>query len=252
MQRSIKQLDKGGRPRVAGRYSRGVRVLVRAKEAFHMKLSRSTPKAVAIAVFFCSLGPIPFARVALAQSSTLADSGDRRPEHGSEWEVWTGAGADPIGTPGVTLGNGVWNAGFRYGWILTDAHGPGFLRGRFEYAVDAVPVVLVFQPGGTAYGAGLDPWIMKWNFEARRRISPYIELGGGALFSTRQIPLGENRFNFTPTGAIGVNLLRGKYHWSIDFRYFHISDAQITAFNPGTDTFGIRVGWGVFTHSKAR
>lgn len=188
------------------------------------------------------------APAALAQTTTAPNSGDGEPVRGHEWEIWTGAGADPIGTPKITLGNGVWTVGARYGWILTDAHGPGFLRGRFEYAVDALPVVMVFQPGGKAYGFGFDPWIMKWNFEPRHRVSPYIELGGGALISTRQIPLGENNFNFTPTGAIGVNLLRGKYHWSIDFRYFHISDAQITSFNPGTDTFGLRVGWGVFSH----
>jgi hypothetical protein len=188
------------------------------------------------------------APAAIAQSSTPSESGDHRPERGREWEIWTGAGADPIGSPQVTQGNRVWNAGFRYGWILTDAHGSGFLRGRFEYAVDAIPVVMVLQPGGTAYGFGFDPWIMKWNMEPHRRISPYIELGGGGLISTREIPVGESRFNFTPTAATGVNLLRGKYHWSIEFRYFHISDAHITRFNPGTDTFGMRFGWGSFAH----
>ena len=190
------------------------------------------------------------APAAPAQSSATPESGDRRPERGQEWEIWTGAGADPIGSSGITQGNRVWNVGFRYGWILTDAHGRGFLRGRFEYAVDALPVVMVFQPGGRAYGFGFDPWIMKWNFETHGRISPYIELGGGGLISTREIPVGESRFNFTPTGAIGINLLRGKYHWSIDFRYFHISDAQITAFNPGTDTFGFRIGFGAFMPAK--
>jgi hypothetical protein len=75
-------------------------------------------------------------------------------------------------------------------------------------------------------------------------------VGGGLVVTTRQVPLGANTFNFMPSGAIGVNLLRGKYHWSIDFRYLHISDAQITAFNPGTDTFGFRIGFGGFTHAK--
>jgi hypothetical protein len=188
--------------------------------------------------------------LALAQTTAPEASADQGPERGHEWEVWTGAGGDPIGTPKVTLGNGIWNAGVRYGWILTDAHGPGLLRGRFEYAVDALPVVMVFQPGGKAYGFGFNPWVMKWNFETHRRISPYIEVGGGLLLSTRQIPLGADTFNFTPSGAIGVNILRGKYHWSIDFRYFHISDAQITPFNPGTDTFGFRFGFGEFVHVK--
>jgi hypothetical protein len=211
------------------------------------RLTRGNGKLALLVLFAqLSLGSL----AALAQSTAAPDSGDRRPERGTEWEIWTGGGGDPIGTPKVTLGDGVWNAGFRYGWILTDAHGPGMLRGRFEYAVDALPVVMVFQPGGKAYGFGFNPWIMKWNFEPRHRISPYIELGGGGLITTREIPVGEQRFNFIPTGAIGVNLLRGKYHWSIDFRYFHISDAQITSFNPGTDTFGIRVGFGEFIPVK--
>jgi hypothetical protein len=62
--------------------------------------------------------------------------------------------------------------------------------------------------------------------------------------------MGENHFNFTPTGGIGVTLLRGKYHWSIDFRYFHMSDAELTSFNPGTDTFGLRVGFGTYNPAK--
>lgn len=190
------------------------------------------------------------APVVWAQTTTPPAADDRAPEQGHEWEVWTGGGGDPIGTPNVTLGNGIWNVGLRYGWVLTDAHGPGILRGRFEYAVDAMPIFYAYQPGGKAYGIGFAPWIMKWNMEPHRRVSPYIEIGGGALVTTRAVPRGASTFNFTPTGAIGVNLLRGKYHWSIDFRYFHVSDAQLTAFNPGTDTFGVRIAFGEYVRSK--
>ena len=203
---------------------------------------RALPFFVIVCFVFCCAA-------AHAQSADPSQTADRLPVKGTEIEVWTGGGADPIGSNGVTQGNSQWTAGLRYGWILTDAHGPKFLRGRFEYAIDALPVVMVFQPGGHAYGFGFDPWIMKWNLEPHHRISPYIELGGGGVISTREIPMGESRFNFTPTGALGVNILRGKYHWSIDFRYLHFSDAQLTAFNPGTDTFGLRIGWGVFTPS---
>src|SRR5215469_6359197 len=70
---------------------------------------------------------------------------------GNEVQIWTGGGHS---VSGGTKNTGVFNAGLRYGWILTDPHVPGFLRGRFEYAVDAVPVFLVFQPANTAYGAG--------------------------------------------------------------------------------------------------
>jgi len=48
----------------------------------------------------------------------------------------------PLGATGLNgsqSDDGIWNVGFRYGLILTAPHGPGFLRGRLEYAVDAVP-----------------------------------------------------------------------------------------------------------------
>ena len=60
----------------------------------------------------------------------------------------------------------------RYGWVLTNPHGPGFLRGRFEYAVDVVPVFLVSQPAGTTYGFGLNPLGLKWNLEMHRGVVP--------------------------------------------------------------------------------
>jgi hypothetical protein len=101
----------------------------------------------------------PAAPTQLTEAPAVRDQGAER---GHEWEIWTGACGDPIGTPKVTLGNSIWTVGARYGWLLTDAHGPGLLRGRFEYAVDAFPVVVDFQPGGSAYGFGFDPWIMNW------------------------------------------------------------------------------------------
>src|SRR6266852_1709552 len=66
---------------------------------------------------------------------------------GNEVQVWTGGGH---GLSGSTSDTGVWNVGVRYGWVLTNPHGPGFLRGRFEYAVDVVPIFPVFQPTGAA------------------------------------------------------------------------------------------------------
>jgi hypothetical protein len=162
---------------------------------------------------------------------------------GTELEVFSGSG---VGVSGVTAGNGVWYAGGRYGWVLTDPHGPGFLRSRFEYAVDVAPAFLVFQPGGTAYGFSFDAIVLKWNFEGHHRATPYFELTAGGLVTTHQIPRGANNFNFTPSAAFGVRFPRGRNYWSVEVRYLHISDAQITAFNPGTDTVGIRVGFGRF------
>ena len=96
---------------------------------------------------------------------------DRPEEGGHELQVWTGGGRS---VPGGTKDKGVWNVGVRYGWILTVPHGPGFLKGRFEYAVDAVPAFVVFQPSGTVYGAGVNPLGLKWIFATRSDVQPYL------------------------------------------------------------------------------
>jgi Lipid A 3-O-deacylase (PagL) len=165
----------------------------------------------------------------------------------NELHVWTGGGST---LPGGTRGIATWNAGVSFGRVLTSAHGPGFLRGRFEYAVDAIPVFVVFQPGGTAYGAGFDPLGLKWNFLTHGRFEPYADLSGGVLFTNRPVPSGVSRTNFLPSAAFGLHFLRGKYNWSAEVRYMHISDAGLTSRNPGINTVQVRLGWGFFTRQK--
>jgi lipid A 3-O-deacylase len=163
---------------------------------------------------------------------------------GHELQFWTGGGH---GLNGSTSDTGLWNAGFRYGWVLTDPIGPGFVRGRFEYAVDAVPVFLVVQRGGAAYGVGLDPFALKWNLSERQGVVPYLEIGGGTLFTNTQVPAGTSRVNFTTTGALGVHFLRSKFNWSAEVRYMHISNAGLSSPNPGINTIQLRLGFGRFT-----
>jgi lipid A 3-O-deacylase len=170
------------------------------------------------------------------------------PEAGShELQLWTGGGH---GLNGGTSDTGVWNLGVRYGWVLTDPVGPGFLRGRFEYAVDVVPVFLVFQRTGTAYGFGLNPFALKWNFATQRNVAPYVDLGGGTLFTNNQTPPGTSRVNFTTSGALGVHFLQRKYNWSAEVRYMHISNAGLATPNPGINTIQVRLGFGRFTHPE--
>src|SRR5438874_764733 len=123
---------------------------------------------------------------------------------GHELQVWTGGGH---GLTGSTSDTGVWNLGVRYGWVLTKPFGPGFLRGRFEYAVDVIPAFVLTQRNGAAYGIGLDPFALKSNFGPRRKIVPYIEIGGGVLLTNTETPPGTSHVNFTPTGAAGVHFL---------------------------------------------
>ena len=184
----------------------------------------------------------PIAFILLAMS--IFSYGQVGPEPGGhELQIWAGGGHS---VPGGTSHTGIFNAGLRYGWILTGAYLPGILRGRFEYAVDAVPVSLVFQPANAAYGVGFDPLVLKWNFERRGRLSPYLELSGGLLVSDHNVPAGTNTVNFTPSAAVGTHILGAKYNWNLELRYLHISNAGLGRYNPGLNTVQVRLGIGKF------
>ncbi len=176
-----------------------------------------------------------------ASALCLAQAG---PEKGSnEVEIWAGGGHSVAGGRGNI---GTFNAGLRYGWVLTDSHLPGFLRGSFEYAVDAVPVFLAFQPTNTAFGMGFDPLVLKWNFQRHGRISPYLELTGGALFTTHDVPPRTNTVNFMDQAALGMHILGAKHDVSLELRYMHISNAGLATPNPGVNTVQVRLGIGKF------
>ena len=168
-------------------------------------------------------------------------------EGGHELQLWTGGGH---GISGSQSGDGVWNVGLRFGWILTKPHGPGFLRGRLEYAIDAVPLFLVFQKTNTAYGVGVNPFAFKWAMDTRRSVVPYFEIGGGTLFTNTNVPEGTSRINFTSGGALGLHFLGNKHNVSAEVRYMHISNAGLTTPNPGINTIQFRLGFGRFSQKE--
>lgn len=178
-------------------------------------------------------------------SLSLAQAGPEQGGH--EIHVWAGGGHSVSGGRGNT---GAFNAGLRYGWILTGPHLPGFLRGRFEYAVDAVPVFVIFQSANIAYGLGFDPLGLKWNFQRHGRISPYLELTGGTLFTNHDVPTGTNTVNFMDQAALGMHILGANHNVSLELRYMHISNAGLATPNPGVNTVQVRIGLGKFFAPK--
>ena len=182
-----------------------------------------------------------FVLVPVARSQTGPVEGQH------EVQIWTGGGH---GTNGSQSSDGVWNVGLRYGLILTAPHGPSFLRGRLEYAVEAVPAFLVFQRQNTAYGVGVNPFAFKWAFDTRGSVVPYLEIGGGTLFTNTQVPAGTSRINFTSSGAVGVHFLRSKHNLSTELRFRHISNAGLATPNPGINTVQLRFGFGWFSQKE--
>ena len=108
-----------------------------------------------------------FCFVIVAAGMGFGQEGIGPEQGGHEVQVWAGGGHS---VPGGTSSTGIFDVGLRYGWVITGPHLPGFLRGRFEYAVDAEPAYLIFQPANTAYGVGFNPFGLKWNFERRGRL----------------------------------------------------------------------------------
>ena len=182
-----------------------------------------------------------WAAILLCAAGAFAQVGPQ--QGGSEIQVWTAGGHSVSGGRGNT---GIFDLGFRYGWVLLDSHGPSFLKGRFEYALDAVPMYLIFQPANVAYGVGLNPLNLKWNFERHGRVVPYTELTGGLLFTTHDVPANTSRTNFTPSAALGFHYLGNRFAWTLEGRYLHISNAGLSRLNPGVNTFEVRVGVGKF------
>jgi len=220
-------------------------------------------RAAALVALLCVTG-------AMAQSPAPTKSAPESlpavSENKGAWDfgVWAGGGHTVSG--GVE-GVGVANAGFRIGKILTGQHGSGWLKGNFEYAIDLIPMFILtgvpdrssigvlcavnvpncrppFAGSGTAYGGGLDPFAFKWNFTSGHRISPYIELAGGVLFTNKEIPFGTSDVNFMPQASIGMNIFtRERRAISLDFRYMHISNAGIASPNPGFNTLQGQIGF---------
>jgi len=126
---------------------------------------------------------------------------------------------------------------------------PVFSTDAFELAVDAVPAFAVFQRANTAFGGGVNPVGFKWIFATRGHVAPYLELNGGTLFTTHEVPAGISTVNFTTGAAFGMYFFR-EHTWSVDVRYLHISDAGLTRLNPGLNTVQVRLGFGKFFGKK--
>jgi lipid A 3-O-deacylase len=158
-----------------------------------------------------------------------------------EFGVWTAGGHS---VPGGTRDTSVWNLGARVGKVLTGEHGPGALRGNLEYAVDFIPAYVLAFPNRTSYAGGFNPFVLKWNFTSGQKLAPFVEVGGGVLFSGDKIPPGTNTVNFMPQASVGVQIFtRENRAVSLTAKYVHISNAGLATPNPGINTFQAGIGY---------
>jgi lipid A 3-O-deacylase len=180
--------------------------------------------------------------------SLLSPGQSSKPLDGQPWDfgIWAGGG---FSVPGGTKDIDAFNAGVRLGKVLTHDHGGGFLRGNFEWSADLIPVYYLWQPAPAqnAYAAAFNPLNLKWNFTSSARIVPYLELGGGVLFSNHAVPLNTSHVNFLPHATLGFQFFNNdRRAFTAGVRYEHISNAGLSVPNPGINTVQFQVGMNWF------
>lgn len=162
-------------------------------------------------------------------------------------------------------------AGLHAGRVLTN----NYNHVNFEYAVEVLPywqsftpkfqrvsiapiagssAVVVSQPytvGGTFTGASIVPIILRLNFAAHGRLTPWVQAAGGVLWTNHKYPAygdtttnyntnGPNGdtsvWNFTPQGGIGAHYFT-RPNRSLDFglNAEHLSSASLGDRNPGVN-----------------
>lgn len=127
----------------------------------------------------------------------------------------------------------IWSAGVFAGWVVTGQHLGGWRRGSLEYAFDFMPV---FETYGNQriHGLGFDPVILRWNSALHTsHISPYIDLSGGAVSTSANLPPGNtSSFNFLAKGGGGIYWrTRSRQAFDMGLRWSHISNANLGVIN---------------------
>ncbi len=172
-------------------------------------------------------------------------------EGGHELQIWAGGGHS---VPGGTKNTGAFNAGLRYGWILTGPHLP-WISPRTLRNMPWTPCPCSSSsspqiPPSALVSTRLRPG--SGIFQRHGRLSPFLELCGGTLFTNHNVPTGTNTVNFTDQAALGVHLLGAKHNVSLELRYMHISNAGLATPNPGINTVLVRLGVGEFFNRPKR
>lgn len=134
-------------------------------------------------------------------------------------------------------------------------------RISLRYTIEAIPAAVLSEPylDGTPvigllgrisphreiYGGGLNPVGFQLNFRARKRIQPFGSFNGGFLYFSRKVLSPQaSQFNFTVAMGAGVEIYTSATRAiQIGYRYHHLSNANITDRNPGTDSNMIYFGF---------
>lgn len=202
-----------------------------------------------------------FAAPSVAQSVPSGDGEQAASDSASAFEPLLAVGATEwMATVGSAYGVVVFHSAgghqyvtqtFSWGRVLSGPKFPGFLRGRFEWAVELMPVYGQYRPDHV-YGFGVSPLSWRWNFEPRGRYAPFAQLSGGLMRSNGPVPPGTTSANFTAHLGAGVRILmKGPHSLVLAYRFDHISNGNRLDRNPGVNAHALHVGWSLLKRRGA-
>ncbi len=123
-----------------------------------------------------------------------------------------------------------------------------------RYAPEANVLAMIDEPasnfGGPSterrrsFGGGLTPAGFEMNFYPKRRVQPFLSEHSGMYYFSQRVlsPQGSQLLFLTDLG-LGLNIFRTQRQaFTIGYRYQHISNANISDHNPGTDANTFYVG----------
>jgi hypothetical protein len=179
----------------------------------------------------------------------------------------------------VTPSSSYLNLGARAGKVMTGPFGPGFLRGQFEYSAEVMPWwqgrtatferynltatndpnIAVssgpYKTGGAYNGISVTPVLLRWDLGGSRRILPFVQGGGGLIWTNHKFPpvgplpapghQGTSVWNFTPQFGVGFQyFLKPRRSITFNANAVHISNASLGDANPGVNaTVQFQIGY---------
>ena len=182
----------------------------------------------------------------LASTSATAQERPLPMPLAANWDIgiWAGGATGEENTNSFAEAQ-IWTAGFFLGRRITGEIGRGWRRGRLQYGLDVVPL-FVTSRSQRIHGSAFDPVILRWNSSLHRgRLAPYLELGGGAVATSANLPPGNtSSFNFLAKGGGGVHLFtRNRQSLDLGCTWWHVSNANLGVRNPEFNGVQLTVGY---------
>jgi hypothetical protein len=187
-----------------------------------------------------AFGPILLAAVFLSSSTSTALADDTAdpwlPKGRTVWG-WSGAF-------GLADGNRAGQSG-SFSIVMnrnvTNAVGPGWLRGRMGVVVEIVPLFLLSQES-TAHASGFN-LLGRHYLDRGGSLRPFITLGAGMLVSAQEIPDRVANLNFTPQAGIGFMFSdESRRLYTLEIRLHHLSNGGRVEPNPGINSVAFQFG----------